>query len=453
MKKTHLTVRNRLAFMLAALTLMTFSCKKSPSTVGNNLIDENSFISTFHTDTTMIVAYSFLDTVNTKNTSYALLGSMNDPVFGTTQAGFYTQLHISSLTYSFGETVELDSLVLQLNYGGYYGDTTTLQTVHVYEMTDTLSSQESYYSYMDMPIGTLDHANAYQFYPRPLTKVLTIGDDTITNPKPVIRIPLSQELGNTLLHLDSTAYAEPDLFKIDFPGLYVTCETVSESGSVSYINLTNNTYSLLQLYYHKSSEPTKVMRYDYYITKSEVFYNRYHHDYTQGEAGFQNQVLEGDTELGQQSLFLQTMGGVKTKLLFQNFTDWGDQCLLDGEHIVINDAKLIIPASGLVEEDTTVFTAPSQLALIGLNEDGSTYLLPDFTKSRYGGKFSQADQAIVFHIPQYMQDVVRGVKPNLGVYMTINGASYNACRWVVAGPEAEQENRMRLEVTYSIIAE
>lgn len=450
MKMNHLKAYKTLFFALGALVLLHCSCKKSPNTIGNDLIDKNNYINVYHTDTAVIEAYAFLDTVSTKNLSNALLGSQSDPVFGTTEAGFYTQLRISSVDHRFGQDPVFDSLVFQLYYGGYYGDTTTMQTLHVYELADTLSTTASYYNYSEVPVKTVDHANGFQFKPRPLTKSNIVGSDTIA--KPILRIPLSAELGNLLINLDSTAYSEPDLFKASFPGLYLTCDAVNDGGAISYINLKNNTYTILQLYYHQASEPSKPLRFDYYVTNSDVFFCRYTHDYSQGDAAFQAQVVDGDHTLGQQRLYMQTMGGVKCFVKFPNFTKWGQE--LDGQDVVINEAKLIIPADSLYE-DTLIFTRPSQLALLGINADGTTYLLPDYKEGSafYGGTYSSQHKGIMFRISRYMQEMIKGAKPNCGIYMTINGASYNACRWVMAGPEAPQENKMRLEVTYSIVGE
>jgi hypothetical protein len=44
-------------------------------------------------------------------------------------------------------------------------------------------------------------------------------------------------------------------------------------------------------------------------------------------------------------------------------------------------------------------------------------------------------------------------KENLGLSLGINGAAYNAQRWIVNGPEAEIGEKMRLEVTYSLVNE
>ena len=108
MKTHHSTAR--LILMVFALALLGFSCKKSPNTIGNNLIDGENYIGVYHTDSLPVVCHSIVDSIGTKNVSYALLGSMKDPVFGTTDAGFYTQLHLSSTDHRYGNNPVLDSL-------------------------------------------------------------------------------------------------------------------------------------------------------------------------------------------------------------------------------------------------------------------------------------------------------------------------------------------------------
>ena len=135
------------------------SCKKTPDTIGNDLIDDNNYINVFYTDTVQVYSHSYFDSIGTKNVRYALLGSINDPVFGLTEAGFYTQFRFSAAGQNFGTAPVFDSLVLQLTLADAYGDTTTWQTVHVYELTDTISTSESYYSYSTLSHGITDLAN------------------------------------------------------------------------------------------------------------------------------------------------------------------------------------------------------------------------------------------------------------------------------------------------------
>jgi hypothetical protein len=449
MKTHHTTALTYLALMIGTLALAFASCKKSPETIGNNLISDNNYIGVYHTDTTKIVCHSYFDSIATSHATSALLGATKDPVFGQTEAGFYTQFRPSVAGQSFGNNPVMDSLVLQLCISGYYGDTTLMQTVHAYVLSDSLMVDSTYYSYSSVATENIDHANSHHFCPHPRTKVHIIGTDTVT--QPVIRVPLSQELGNYLMTLDTTAYSRPDLFKQHFKGLYLTCEPVSMNGAISYINLTNNTYSLLQLYYHDAATPDKPMRYNFYVTSSDAYFNHFDHDYSQGSPEFVSQLIDEQEALGQSSIYLQTMGGVRAWVKFPNLNHWTDS--LEGCHLVVNEAKLILPASSMMTD--SVFKAPTNFILLGFKADSTTYLLPDYYEGSgyFGGTYSASNQAVTFRITEYLQSIIMEEKDNIGLCLGINGAAYNASRLVVNGPDSNEMEKMRLEVTYSIVNE
>ena len=449
MKAFHKTVSACIALVIGVLMLAFSACRKTPDTIGNDLIDDNNYINVFHTDTVQVVCHSYLDSIGSKNVRYALLGGMNDPVFGITQAGFYTQFRFSSAGQNFGSAPILDSVVLQLSLSGIYGDTTTLQTVHVYQITDSISSSDPYYSYSTLNCSPIDLANGYTFRPRLANTNLVVGTDTLT--QPVIRIPLSADFGNFLLQIDSTAYNNPDTFKGCFPGLYVICDAVGQNGAVSSINITNNALTLLQLYYHDAATPQNALRYYYYVTSDDNFFNHFDHDYTQGSPELQQQLLQGQTQLGQEQTYLQSMGGIRTRISFPTLTHWADS--LDQSHILINEAKLILPAPPDI--DSVIFTAPTKLVLIGFNADSTTYILPDNYEgdNYFGGSYNAASRTVTFRISEYVGQLILNKKENCGLSLGIEGASYNAYRWVINGPEANQGNRMRLDVTYSIVNE
>lgn len=448
MKTLHSTVSVRTALMIGALALAFAACKKSPETIGNGLISDSDYIGIYHTDQVALVCHSYLDSIGTKNVSNGLLGSMADPIFGLTQAGFCTQFRFSSAGQNFGNSPTADSIVLQLYLTGYYGDTTTWQNVHVYMLADTLNADTSYYNYTVVALESEDYANGYSFQPHPRTKTNVVGTDTVA--QPIIRIPLSNSLGEILINLDSTAYKEPTLFKRQFHGLCLQCEPAAINGSVSYLSLTNNTYTVLQLYYHNASTPDKPLRYDYYISSADTYFNQITHDYTQGDADFTNQLLEGDTALGQHKVYLQTMGGVKTKINFPELTHWADT-LAEGHHIVVNEAKLIVPAAVV---DTMVFTEPNTLSLARFDSNGATLILPDYQEgtSYFGGSYNSNHHYAFFRISEYVQDLILGRQEPYGLSLGISGGGYNAQRLVVNGPEAEDEP-LRLEITYSIMEE
>lgn len=449
MKKYHSTALSCMVIMITTLALAFTSCKKSPETIGYNDNFDDNYFEAYYTDTTQIVCHSYLDSIATSRAANALLGAMKDPVFGNTEAGFYTQFRPSVAGQSFGSNPVMDSLVLQLCISGYYGDTTVMQTAHAYVLTDSLSFDSTYYSQSFVATDNIDQANGYQFTPHPKTKVHIIGNDTIT--QPIIRIPLSQELGNYLMTLDTTAYSRPDLFKQHFKGLYLICDPVGFNGAITSINLTNNTYTLLQLYYHDASTPNKPQRYNFYVTTSDTYFNHFDHDYMQGSSEFVSQLMEGQEGLGQTALYLQAMGGVRAWLKFPNLDHWTDS--LEGCHLVVNEAKLILPASTMLTDST--FKAPTNFILLGFNADSTTYLLPDYYEgtSYFGGTYNSSQQSVTFRITRYLQSVILKKKDNVGLCLGINGAAYNAQRLVINGPESNEMEKMHLEVTYSIVNE
>ena len=49
--------------------------------------------------------------------------------------------------------------------------------------------------------------------------------------------------------------------------------------------------------------------------------------------------------------------------------------------------------------------------------------------------------------------MIIGKRENLGLSMGVNGAAYGARRMVINGTESDESEKMRLEVTYSIVNE
>ena len=193
------------------------------------------------------------------------------------------------------------------------------------------------------------------------------------------------------------------------------------------------------------------MRYNFYVTSSDAYFNHFDHDYSQGSPEFVSQLIDEQEALGQSSIYLQTMGGVRAWVKFPNLNHWTDS--LEGCHLVVNEAKLILPASSMMTD--SVFKAPTNFILLGFKADSTTYLLPDYYEGSgyFGGTYSASNQAVTFRITEYLQSIIMEEKDNIGLCLGINGAAYNASRLVINGPDSNEIEKMRLEVTYSIVNE
>jgi hypothetical protein len=456
--KTYYSKISFKALLFSALALLSLSCSKTTEKIGNGLLSENDLIGVYFTDTLQIVCHSeIVPEMNTKGLGTVLFGSMIDPVMGRTDANIFTQLHLSSTSQNFGAEVVVDSIVLQLGLTGYYGDTTTLQTVHVYELDESMSIDSNYHQFDDLAVKNIDLANGYQFRPHPKTyrtilqSVIggTTYTDTIT--QPIIRIPLDNSFGQYLATLDPTAYDSPDAFKDACYGLKISCESVTEDGAICYLTPTTNNLTQLQIYYRESPSSTKPMRYYFYITSEDAYFDQYLHDYTLGSPEFIQQVIDSNALLGQDQLYLQSMGGVRSVLTFPNLTKWSNT-LEPHTHIVINEAKLIFPASETLDDNSDL-TPPTTLALLNIVDADQTSLLQDYYEgaSYYGGGYSNSNKNVTFRIGEHLQRVLMGTQETQGLYVSISGAAINAQRWIIAGPNAE--NGLQCQIKYSIVSE
>lgn len=430
------------------LLLISFlSCNKNPEKIGDNLQPDRNQIQLVKTDTVSIVAYSVIDdSIRTDEASNMLMGSIKDPVFGTVVAGFYTQVRLSTNGHSFGTNPQLDSLVLQLTYSNYYGDTTTSQTLQVFELEEDLNIDSAYYSNFSKQTGSMDYAN-YSFMPHP-NAPFVFGEDTLA---PAIRVRLSDispELGNKILQIPDTELDSNVNFKEVFKGLYITAQATTMGGAISYFNLPTVT-TALSIYYSNDTDDS--LRYDFYMTSTEARFNRYQHfGYQDANQAFKSQVVDKDTLLGQQLLYAQAMGGIKTKLRFPTLVAMKKAT---GDNLIINEAKLIFSAYNNDEN----FTPPSQVALLKDNGEGGYEVLPDqFEGDAYfGGTYKASVKEYQFRITRYVQDMVlRGEdRDDFGLYMIVYGASAKADRWVFNGttPVADTLKPLRLELTYSVV--
>ncbi len=241
-------------FFLVIFILL--SCKKRESNVGSGVLDTNELLGSAQIDTFQLTTFSIEeDSVISDNPAFALLGSYNDPVFGTVNASFYTQLRLSGLNPNFGDpsTISIDSVVLGLEYAGYYGEFSP-QTVEVYQMTESIDIDSTYYSFTTKSTSSVDlvEPGYGTFKPNP-EGITVIGKDTVDTQ---LRIKLKNSLGLKLITDASTGadFSSNENFLNYFKGLHVKVNNgpqASGKGGVFYFNI-NDPLSKLTIYYTQS---------------------------------------------------------------------------------------------------------------------------------------------------------------------------------------------------------
>lgn len=422
------------AGILLLLSLF-LSCKKDPQTLGYDLVENNPLEVVF-CDTVTVVAYSEVeDSVRTDETTYNLLGSLYDPVFGKTSAAIFTQISLSSTNPDFGTNPQCDSLVFSVQYTGYYGDTTTVQTIRLYEITESLFLDSAYYSSHVVSYDAVELAS-YTFAPRPNDSVLI---DT-TYYEPHLRFTMPPALGNKILTAPSTALDSISSFKEYFKGLAILPDDVATGpgmGSLLYFNFYAN-ISRINLYYHNDENDSLSYRLTLNATSNARFAHFDHFGYQQADDLFRQQILQGDTALGNSLLYLQSTSGVKTRIEFPYLMN-----LVGDNNIAINEAQLIV----YNQDPQSVYPPPQELALYGTN-DSTLFYLPDQSEDAdyFDGNYNEPRYR--FRISRYIQEVLLGDQDNIGLYLFTTGASINASRVILHGTGASG-NRMELRLIYT----
>lgn len=422
MLKIRLT---RVSVLLFIITLL-FSCRKQDSSIGLDIQPEGDLLGSSYCDTNTIISYTILDDSmrtdeNSLSVNYAIIGTLNDPVFGRSDASVFTNFVMLNnvIGSGFGSAPKLDSVVLTLTYlSAYYGDTTDALRFNVYKIrdTDSLSYDSSYYSGRVKnydPTDVTYNGQGIQIKPYP-KKNVQVGDGIS---KAHVRLRLKDEIGQYFMD-DTTRIASTAALQHAFRGLYITTRntpSLSDYGSLIYFSMTDE-QTRLTLYYHNSPSTT-VKALDLGIGTSGARYNQFEHDYSTAFDSLRQQLAPiKDTARGQGNIFIQGLAGLKAKIQIPYL-----QHLADSGAISINKAELTFKVNGSPAfYDNTKFPTPPRLILDGINETGSQVPLAESADPfTYGGVFNTTTGEYVFNIPYTAQKIVSKTYNNYSFLLSI----------------------------------
>ena len=234
--------------VIASFIMLVQGCKdptiEDNTLVGNEGSDLNlETIDSFTVNTTTVPSKP--EVMKLATYGVAALGSLNNVVFGNTNASFYTEFDYNSAIKDITGAV-LDSCVLSLPYYAKYGECNQYTDVVVYEMAQAMTTTESYTADDAFPVKPSPLAVRSNFKPTLYDSVTVMG----TKLAPQLRIQLSSAFGANLLAKAST-YTDANLFRTDFNGLYVSTNATKIANGITYFNLDA---AKLTLYYHNATD-------------------------------------------------------------------------------------------------------------------------------------------------------------------------------------------------------
>jgi len=440
-------------FLFLSLLCIPQGCKKDISSIGLDLKDRDDLLNAVFTDSVTLTAYSVLeDTLNTTGLVAHYLGCLKDNIFGNTTASIFTQLVPLGNNITFGKSPILDSIVFVLRYnGGFYGDTLNPFTVKIYELTEDIIADKTYYQHHSIAYDKSKNLTYSDFhlYPKPNTKVKV---DSLLNPH--IRIRLKDELGERFFK-DYEKLESAETFKKYFKGLYICAESFRNDGSMVNFAL-SSTLSGIRLYYkEKDGDKYKSKQFAFLINSTDaVRFSHYEHNYNTGEQKFIEQIdslksVKEREKLGEKTLYVQSMGGVKTKISFPYIKAFKEKNA-NGKNIVINKAELVVTDIG---EDLHLYPVPNRMGFQAVDSSGKLVIMPDLALGNiayFGGTYDKNNKEYRFRITRYIQNLIQKENYQPYIYLVAEGAAAYANRLILNGTNpAEASKKLRLEIYYT----
>ncbi|MBI9034535.1 MAG: DUF4270 family protein [Bacteroidales bacterium] len=417
----RLFIRLLLVFQIFAVLS---SCNRKADLVGLKVQPSEDQLDVVFNNATHIHSHSLFvdaDSVKTKNLgTKPYLGSYVDPFFGKTSVGYYTQLSASYDIAIANDTLisGIDSAIIVMGYSGnMIGDSINPLNLHVYELAEDIDDDDStyYYSNQVFDVNPVEIAN-YEFI---VSEIDTIFVDETNYPQ--IRFPIT----NTDF-LDRLYVAEPDddaIFADAIKGLFLTFDESNEGALVDF-DLANR--SFIRLYYTRSG----AVKYKTIPFKGENV-SVFNHDYSIASDDIQQQIIQEDTLLGDQTIYLHGYAGIESEIFMTDFME-----TFEGRNVAINDASLILHVEMEDEEDL-----PSAIYLSAIDHNLS--ILEDFEAELEKGRY-------VFHFARYFQDLISGDLIHHGFKLRIGNTASPLKGLKLYGSENENvEKSMKIKIIYT----
>ena len=408
---------------------ITAGCKKKDSNLGINTIDPNELLNSTQIDTFSLTTFSIKeDSVISDNPAYAVLGSYNDPKFGTFKGSFYTQFRLSGTNPNFGDisTITIDSLILGLEYAGYYGSFTS-QTLEIFEMTESIYIDSTYYSFStkNHSVTNLVETGFETFTPDP-NGITVIGVDTVDTQ---LRIRLNTALAQQFIteaSSGSNTFASNDNFLNYFKGLHVKVNNGIQSsgtGGAFYFDL-NDALSKMTIYY---KQDLIQKRYDFLINSECADFN--HVDVN--NTGTNVQTVINDTISGQSEYYAQA---------------FNSRAIIDipgieniPKNAVIHKAELILP---IQYQTGAKYFPPNELS-VSARINGVLSGIGVF------GFFDYSYKKYTIDIKNYLQAYVSGQINTTELILSPRFFINSAERVIFNGPSTINKSKPKLVVTYT----
>jgi hypothetical protein len=433
------------------VAILCLQCTR-PELIGGDLLENESsgvgFTDTISVQCSLVTETSVVTYLEEtgRQTSRNLIGKLDDPFFGTSEAQMFSEIFLFSASAAFlGKTI--DSVVLTLRYDtfGLYGDLTQQVELEAFLLDEELSQSEEYRSdYAPMAMTSIGSAS---FVPQPHDSLSIISRGDTARIPPMVRIMLSDDFKMDMLAQDSATFQSADSFRQWINGIHVKM-TQGENTMLGFD--LRNVWSGITVYYHGIGDTINAESFFKLVDglNAGVHHSHFVHDYTGSVA----QAFLDDQSLADSLLFVQGMSGLNIKVSLPG--------LRNLDNILINKAELEFYAAELPEDSVSLYPRVRQLINGTRNDEGdvvnsedvSTILQLFGVLTPFGGNLTTVDSAggimrYRMNITASLQDIYKGATDN-EFLVTAFPKSSIPNRVILYGP-GHPTHPVRLRLTYT----
>lgn len=432
MKRNDFCIHPTVCFILGCTLALLGGCTKPDTEIGLGLQSESELLDVLVTDTVTIELATVLeDSLKTDRLSTGLIGSVHVPRFGHVQASIATQLRLSATDLNFGDNPIADSLFLQLRFTGDFYGKLHPTTFSVQPLVEGLDVDSAYYSTWN-GATTGEEWISSQFGALNLSpnENLILGQDTLP---PTLRIPLRNDIGQTLVDLDSSTFDDNASWFDVVPGILI--EPLEDRRGVSAFDISSG-LSVMRLHYHNDADTSF---YDFLISPLSARINLFKHDF-EGELALLDINEDLEALPGNERAFVMSASGSKVRIRFPHLHAFQDSAA--GPPTILK-AELTIP----VESASFNKPIPAQEQLFVLlegAEDGFVQTPDQDAPIPIGGTYDASKQAFVFNLSSTVQALVKGQLDGRELYLVSNRAGISVSSVVLKGTQTEDPARLTL---------
>lgn len=352
-----------IAIAVTATTIM--SCKDEESQIGMGLQDPASLFSGQHDTVILEGATYYDDSLLTTGYGRAVIGRVDNSIFGTTRATYYTQI-ANANGLDWNENCHIDSVILQLAVEDIFAPTRAARqdlhtAIQVFHTTDKIMTDTPYYATSTIGLG-----QKYADQP------ITITDSMMTRVNSDSLLNFTLKLDTSIFQLFPRRTLTPEALLDATKGIAIKLDEGSGYDIMTMtLNLAAATNKMTIYYsYHANGSSTINRTVGMSIGSGATHFSSYIHTYNAPFSSLQNKTA--DSLGGSQRLYLEPLGGTYMKL---NMKNWVETFRVKHPTAVIAYAVIKLP----VATESVGTEYPSRLYTYKNYADGSTVLIPDFT--------------------------------------------------------------------------